>query len=136
MKTKSLFLTGNMIVLLATTPTPGATAFGAIVLEGIRQTPLGPPEIVDGLNVVKKALENEKAKVGVDTERYSVMSQIEDTLIAKAEQAGLTDVQMSQFDQSAETKLDTDVGAATRASQALGHDKLNGGSHSRTGHAT
>lgn len=128
MQTKSLFMTGNMILLLATIPTSAVAAFGANVLEGVRQTPLGAPEIVDGLSITKQALENEKAKIGVDTERYDVLTQIQDTLIAKAEQAGITEQFMNQFDQ---TKFD--VGAAARADQALSRDKLNGGSHSRAG---
>lgn len=127
-KTKSMFFIGNAIAMIALTSSPAPV--GASVNDAIRDTPLlSGPEIIEGMNVTKKLLDGEKAKNGVDTERYDVLSQIQTTLIAKAEQAGLN------YEQMLQTDLDTDVGAAARANQALG-SKLNGGSHSRTGHAS
>lgn len=141
MQTKSLFMTGNMILLLATIPTSAVAAFGANVLEGVRQTPLGAPEIVDGLSITKQALENEKAKIGVDTERYDVLTQIQDTLIAKADQAGITEQFMNQYDQAKLGTIDEGDGGIrfdpALANQERDRNRMNGGSrHSRTGHAS
>lgn len=133
-QTKSMFLIGNALGAISMTSNPAAV--GTSVNDAIRETPLlSGPEILEGLSVVKKMLEVEQTRNGVDTERYDVLSQIQTTLIAKAEQAGLTHEQMILFGQIDEGDGGIRFDPAL-ANQEMERHKLNGGSHSRTGHAT
>ena len=137
-KSKSMFLLGNAIAMIAMTSSPAAV--GTSVNDAIRETTLlSGHEILEGLTVVKKTLEVEQSKNGVDTERYDVLSQIQTTLFAKAEQVGLTDEQLRQFNlidegdggykiagqsRTDDSKLNVDPALAD---QALAREKMNGG---------
>lgn len=88
MNKKSLFLIGNALQMISMSA--AAAAVGTAMHDAIRSSALSGAEIVEGIQVATNLLEAEQKKHGHDTELYNVISGIRQTLVAKAENIGLS----------------------------------------------
>ena len=85
------FHIGTALFLLASASSAAMASIGQTIEETVNESTFTPSEITDGLKASAALLKNEVDQNGEATELFSLMTDLQQTLIAKADDIGMSE---------------------------------------------